>query len=149
MAKARQKTDRLLLPRMGRSRLSPKQDQKNGAEPSSFAYFIISLPGAGPRAAGPKCTERTDRISGKHLSPSRPAHLEYAEPPYLSLVASREDTHAYMLGDTAIVLFATKYSVRANPDQVDRHDQTDAFIRSAATWKLKISRSSPHQKTES
>jgi len=54
MAKARQKTDRLLLPRMGRSRLNPKQDRKNGAQPSSFAYFIISLPGAGPRAARSK-----------------------------------------------------------------------------------------------
>ena len=66
-------------------------------------------------------------------------------PPYL---ASEEDIHVYMLGDTAIAMYVKKYAVRANPDQVDRRDQTDVFVRSAGTWKLKISRSSPHQKTE-
>ena len=67
-------------------------------------------------------------------------------PPY---IASQEDVHVYMLGDTAIVMYVKKYVVRANPDQVDRQDQTEVFVRSDGTWKLKISRSSPHQKTES
>jgi ketosteroid isomerase-like protein len=67
-------------------------------------------------------------------------------PPY---IASQEDMHIYMLGDTAIVMYVKKYVVRANPDQVDRQDQTEVFLRSDGTWKLKISRSSPHQKTES
>ncbi len=66
-------------------------------------------------------------------------------PPY---IASQEDMHVYMLGDTAIVMYVKKYVVRANPDQVDRQDQTEVFLRSDGTWKLKISRSSPHQKTE-
>jgi len=67
-------------------------------------------------------------------------------PPY---IASREDMHIYMLGDTAIAMYVKKYVVRENPSQVDRQDQTDVFVRSAGTWKLKISRSSPHRKTES
>jgi hypothetical protein len=67
-------------------------------------------------------------------------------PPY---TATQEDMHVYMLGDTAIAMYVKKYVVRDNPDQVDRQDQTDVFVKSAGTWKLKISRSSPHQKTES
>jgi ketosteroid isomerase-like protein len=67
-------------------------------------------------------------------------------PPY---IASQEDMHIYMLGDTAIVMYVKKYVVRANPDQVDRQDQTEVFLRSDGTWKLKISRSSPHNKTGS
>lgn len=66
-------------------------------------------------------------------------------PPY---IASQEDMHVYMLGDTAIAMYVKKYAVRADPDRVDRQDQTDVFVRSAGTWKLKLSRSSPHQKTE-
>jgi hypothetical protein len=67
-------------------------------------------------------------------------------PPY---VASAEDMHIYMLGDTAIAMYVKEYAVRANPDQVDRQDLTDVFVRSAGTWKLKISRSSPLRKTGS
>jgi ketosteroid isomerase-like protein len=66
-------------------------------------------------------------------------------PPY---VASLEDMHVYMLGDTAIAAYVKKYAVRANPDQVERQDVTDVFVRSAGAWKLRISRSSPHQKSE-
>jgi hypothetical protein len=57
--------------------------------------------------------------------------------------------HVYMLGDTAIAMYVKKYVVRENPNQVDRWDQTEVFVSSAGTWKLKISRSSPHRKTES
>jgi hypothetical protein len=66
-------------------------------------------------------------------------------PPY---IASEEDMHVYIMGDTAIAMYVKKYAVRANPDQVDRQDQTDVFVKNAGTWKLKVSRSSPHQKTE-
>jgi ketosteroid isomerase-like protein len=66
-------------------------------------------------------------------------------PPY---IASEEDMHVYVLGDTAIAMYVKKYAVRANPDQVDRWDQTDVFVRTADTWKLKISRSSPLRRTE-
>ena len=68
------------------------------------------------------------------------------DPPY---IASEEDMHVYMLGDTAIAMYVKEYAVRANPNQVDRQDLTDVFVRSAGTWKLKISRSSPLRKTES
>ena len=67
-------------------------------------------------------------------------------PPY---IASEEDMHVYMLGDTAIAMYVKEYAVRANLNQVDRQDLTDVFVRSAGTWKLKISRSSPLRKTES
>ena len=66
-------------------------------------------------------------------------------PPY---IATEEDLHVYILGDTAIAMYVKKYAVRANPNQVDRQDLTDVFVRSAGTWKLKISRSSPLRKTE-
>jgi Domain of unknown function (DUF4440) len=67
-------------------------------------------------------------------------------PPY---VATQEDMHVYILGDTAIAMYVKKYAVRANPDQVDREDLTDVFVRSVGTWKLKISRSSGHKNPES
>jgi len=67
-------------------------------------------------------------------------------PPY---IASEEDMQVYMLGDTAIAMYVKEYAVRANPNQVDRQDLTDVFVRSAGTWKLKISRSSPLRQTES
>jgi ketosteroid isomerase-like protein len=67
-------------------------------------------------------------------------------PPY---IAREEDMHVYMLGDTAIAMYVKEYAVRANPNQVDRQDLTDVFVRTAGTWKLKISRSSPLRKAES
>jgi uncharacterized protein DUF4440 len=66
-------------------------------------------------------------------------------PPY---VAREEDMHVYILGDTAVAIYVKEYAVRANPNQVDRQDLTDIFVRSAGTWKLKISRAT-HQKKES
>ena len=66
-------------------------------------------------------------------------------PPY---TASVEDMHVYLLGDTAIAMYVKEYAVRTNPNQVDRQDLTDVFVRRAGTWKLKISRSSPLRKTE-
>ncbi len=66
-------------------------------------------------------------------------------PPYIAI---EEDMHVYMLGGTAVAIYLKEYAVRANPNQVDRQDLTDVFVRSDGTWKLKISRSSPHKKTE-
>jgi len=66
-------------------------------------------------------------------------------PPY---TATDKDMHVYMLGETAIAMYVKEYAVRANPNQVDRQDLTDVFVRTAGTWKLKISRSSPLRKTE-
>ncbi len=57
--------------------------------------------------------------------------------------------HVYMLDDTGIAMYVKKYVARDNPDQVDDEALTDVFVRSAGTWKLKISRSSPLRKTES
>ena len=63
-------------------------------------------------------------------------------------IAREKDMHVYTLGDTAIAIYVKEYAVRANPNQVDRQDLTDVFVRNAGTWKLKISRAT-HQKTES
>jgi hypothetical protein len=57
--------------------------------------------------------------------------------------------HIYMLGDTAIAMYVKKYVVRENPSRLDRWDQTDVFVKGAGTWKLKISRASPHEKAQS
>lgn len=62
--------------------------------------------------------------------------------------ATKEDMHVYLLGDTAIAMFMKEYAERANPGNVDRQDVTDVFVRSAGTWKLKISRASQLRKTE-
>ena len=67
-------------------------------------------------------------------------------PPY---TAEEEDMRVYMLGDTAVAIYVKRYAVRANPDQVDVQDLTDVFVWSGGEWKLKISRASPHRKTES
>jgi hypothetical protein len=67
----------------------------------------------------------------------------------LHYIAREEDLHVYMLGDTAIAMYMKEYAVRANPNQVDRQDLTDVFVKGAGTWKLKISRSSPHKNPES
>ena len=53
-------------------------------------------------------------------------------PPY---IAREQDMHVYMLGDTAVAMYVKEYAVRASPDQVDRQDLTDVFVRSAGTWK--------------
>jgi hypothetical protein len=88
--------------------------------------------------AGPDLTE-AKLVEGVYKSQGQ-------APPY---IAREEDMHVYMLGDTAIAMYVKEYAVRANPNQVDRQDLTDVFVRTAGTWKLKISRSSPLRKTES
>ena len=87
--------------------------------------------------AGPDFT-KAKLVEGIHKSQGQ-------APPY---TATEEDMHVYMLGDTAIAMYVKEYAVRANPSQVDLENLTDVFVRSAGTWKLKISRSSPHRKTE-
>ncbi len=66
-------------------------------------------------------------------------------PPY---TARETDMHVYMLGDTGIAIYVKEYIARENPNQVDDQDVTDVFVRSAGTWKLKISRAT-HRRTES
>ena len=88
--------------------------------------------------AGPDLT-KAKLVEGVHKSRGQ-------APPY---IASAEDMHIYMLGDTAIAIYVKEYAVRANPGQVDRQDLTDIFVRSAGTWKLKISRARPLRNTES
>jgi hypothetical protein len=87
--------------------------------------------------AGPDFT-KAKLVEGVHKSQGQ-------APPY---IASEEDMHVYMVGDTAVAMYVKEYVVRANPNQVDRQDLTDVFVRSAGTWKLKISRASPLRKTE-
>ncbi|PYX68060.1 MAG: hypothetical protein DMG78_26245 [Acidobacteria bacterium] len=87
--------------------------------------------------AGPDFT-KAKLVEGVHKSQGQ-------APPY---IATEEDMHVYMLGDTAIAMYVKEYAVRANPNQVDRQGLTDVFVRSAGTWKLKISRASPLRKTE-
>jgi len=96
-----------------------------------LADDCLSLP-AGPDLTKAKLVEGVRKSQGQ-------------APPY---IAREEDMHVYMLGDTAIAIYVKEYAVRANPNQVDRQDLTDIFVRSAGTWKLKISRAT-HQKTES
>ena len=88
--------------------------------------------------AGPDLT-KAKLVEGVHKSRGQ-------APPY---IASVEDMHIYMLRDTAIAIYVKEYAVRANPGQVDRQDLTDIFVRSAGTWKLKISRARPLRNTES
>ena len=66
-------------------------------------------------------------------------------PPY---IATDEDMHIYVLGETAIAIYVKRYAVRENPDHIDLQDLTNVFVRTSGNWKLKISRSSPHKKTE-
>lgn len=98
----------------------------------SLADDCLMLP-AGPNWTKAKLVEAIHKSQGQ-------------APPY---IASEDDMHVYLLADTAIAMYVKEYVVRANPNQVDRQDLTDVFVRSAGTWKLKISRSSPLRKTES
>jgi len=67
-------------------------------------------------------------------------------PPY---TARETDMHVYMLGDTAIAVYVKEDMARESPNQqVDDEDVTDVFVRSAGTWKLRISRAT-HRRTES
>jgi len=54
--------------------------------------------------------------------------------------------HIYMLGDTAVAMYVKKYVVKENPSIFDIQDQTDVFVKGGNAWKLRISRSSPHEK---
>lgn len=82
--------------------------------------------------AGPSWT-KAKLVEGIHKSHGQ-------APPY---IATDEDMHVYVLGDTAIALYVRKYVVRDNPEKVDHQDEVNVFVRSGDTWKLKISRPSP------
>jgi ketosteroid isomerase-like protein len=60
-----------------------------------------------------------------------------------SYTARKTDMHVYTLGDTAVAMYEKEYAPRDNPGQLDRQAVTDVFVKSAGTWKLKISRASP------
>lgn len=79
--------------------------------------------------AGPDLT-KAKLMDGVRRSQGQP-------PPYTAI---EEGMQVYVLGDTAIAVYVKKYAVRANPDQVDRQDLTDVFVKSAGSWKLKISK---------
>jgi hypothetical protein len=66
-------------------------------------------------------------------------------PPY---TARETDMHVYVLGDTGIAIYVKEYIARENPNQVDDQDVTDIFVKSAGSWKLKISRET-HRRRES
>lgn len=66
-------------------------------------------------------------------------------PPY---TARETDMHVYMLRDTGVATYVKEYMPRENANQVDDEDVTDVFVRSAGTWKLKISRAT-HRRTGS
>jgi len=61
-------------------------------------------------------------------------------------IATQEGMHIYMLGDTAVAMYVKKYVVKENPSIFDIQDQTDVFVKGGNAWKLRISRSSPHEK---
>ena len=82
--------------------------------------------------AGPDLT-KAKLVDGVRKSQGQP-------PPY---VAQVEDMHVYTLGDAAVAMYEKEYAPRTNPGQLDRQAVTDVFVRSAGTWKLKISRASP------
>jgi len=96
-----------------------------------LAHDCLNLP-AGPDLTKAKIVDGVRKSQGQ-------------APPY---IARQEDMQVYLLGDTAIAIYVKEYAVRANPNHIDRQDLTDIFVRSAGTWKLKISRAT-HQKAES
>ncbi|MGC2447456.1 MAG: nuclear transport factor 2 family protein [Candidatus Sulfotelmatobacter sp.] len=91
----------------------------------------VNLP-AGPELTKAKLVEGIRKSQGQ-------------SPPY---TARETDMHVYVLGDTGIAIYVKEYIARENPHQVDDQDVTDVFVRSAGTWKLKISRAT-HRRTES
>ncbi len=100
------------------------------SDPAVFEKILaddcLQLP-AGPDFTKAKLVEGVRKAQGQ--APAYFAQVEYM--------------HVYILGDTAVVFYQKDYAQRANPGQLDRQALTDVFLRSAGTWKLKISRASP------
>lgn len=57
-------------------------------------------------------------------------------PPYTT---DAENTHIYILGDTAVAAFTKVYTAKENGN-VDREDTTHIFRKEAGAWRLKVSR---------
>lgn len=91
-----------------------------------LADDCINLP-AGPKFTKAKLVEGVRKAQGR-------------APAYIAQV---EDMHVYMLGNTAVAMYEKVYAPRENPSQLDQQAVTDVFVKSADTWKLKISRASP------
>jgi hypothetical protein len=89
----------------------------------NLAADCLNLP-AGPRLTKAKLVEGIRKSQGQ-------------APPY---IARKQGMQINVLGDTAIAIYVKEYAVRANPNQVDRQDLTDVFVRSDGSWKLKLSR---------
>ena len=91
-----------------------------------LADDCLNLP-AGPDFTKAKLVEGIRKSQGQ--APAYTAHVEHM--------------HVYILAETAVAMYEKEYAPRANPGQLDRQAVTDIFVRSAGTWKLKISRASP------
>jgi ketosteroid isomerase-like protein len=100
------------------------------SDPVVFAKILaddcLNLP-AGPDFTKAKLVEGIRKAQGH-------------APPY---VAQVNEMQVYTLGDTAVAMYEKEYSPRDNPGQLDRQAVTDVFVKSAGTWKLRISRASP------
>lgn len=115
-----------------------EQEMLNGEMNSDPAVFEKSLTDdclhlpAGPDLTKAKLVEGIRKSQGQ-------------APPY---TARETDMHVYILGDTGIAIYVKEYMARENASRADDEDVTDVFVRSAGTWKLKISRAT-HRRTES
>ena len=91
-----------------------------------LADDCLNLP-AGPDLTKAKLVEGVRKAQG--------------QPP--AYTAQVENMHIYILGDIAVAIYMKEYAPRANPGQLDQQAATDVFVRSAGTWKLKVSRATP------
>ena len=91
-----------------------------------LADDCLNLP-AGPGLTKAKLVEGVRKAQGQ-------------SPAYTAQVANM---HVYILGDIAVAVYEKEYAPRANPGQLDQYVSTDVFVRSASTWKLKVSRGTP------
>jgi len=100
------------------------------SDPVAFERILaddcLSLP-AGPDWTKAKLVEGVRKAQG--------------QPP--AYTAQVENMHVYILGDIAVAIYNKQYAPRANPGQLDQQAATDVFVKSAGTWKLKVSRVTP------
>lgn len=62
-------------------------------------------------------------------------------PPYTT---SQQQMRIYVFGDTATAIYVKEY-VKKSDKTTAHQDVTDIFTRSGETWKLRLTRTSPHQ----
>jgi len=61
-------------------------------------------------------------------------------PPY---TVETSDMHVFVLGETAVATYTKTYTAKENGN-IAQKDVTDIFTRQHGSWKLRLSRSSPH-----